>query len=98
MSFEAFLDVLIETPFKKYDVHVLPQSQLICIGHQIVPKFVGRVEQIDEHWAELARSWPDVESMLWSLCHKKCEPQQSQRLQELLQQRCTHRKNDADLR
>ena len=44
---------LIDTPFKKYDVHVLPQSQLICIGDQIVPKFVGRVEQIDEHWAEL---------------------------------------------
>ena len=53
MSFEAFLDVLIDTPLKKYDVHVLPQSQLICIDDQIVPKFVGRVEQIDEHWTEL---------------------------------------------
>ena len=53
MSFESFLDILIETPFKQYDVHVLPQNQLLCIGNQIVPKFVGRVEQIDEHWAEL---------------------------------------------
>ena len=53
MPFEAFLDVLIETPFKQYDVHVLPQNQLLCIGNQIVPKFVGRVEQINEHWAEL---------------------------------------------
>ena len=53
MSFEAFLDVLIETPFKHYDVHVLPQNQLLCIGNQIVPKFVGRVEQINDHWAEL---------------------------------------------
>ena len=53
MSFDAFLDVLIETPFKHYDVHVLPQNQLLCIGNQIVPKFVGRVEQIDDHWAEL---------------------------------------------
>ena len=53
MSFDAFLDVLIETPFKHYDVHVLPQNQLLCIGNQIVPKFVGRVEQINEHWAEL---------------------------------------------
>ena len=53
MSFEAFLDILIDTPLKKYDVHVLPQSQLICIDDQIVPKFVGRVEQIDEHWTEL---------------------------------------------
>ena len=53
MSFEAFLDVLIETPFKHYDVHVMPQNQLLCIGNQIVPKFVGRVEQIDDHWAKL---------------------------------------------
>jgi len=53
MSFDAFLDVLIETPFKNYDVHVLPQNQLLCIGNQIVPKFVGRVEQINDHWAEL---------------------------------------------
>ena len=34
-------------------MHVLPQSQILCIGNQIVPKFVGRVEQIDDHWAEL---------------------------------------------
>jgi len=53
MSFEAFLDVLIETPFKQYDVHVLPQNQLLCLGNQIVPKFIGRVEQINDHWAEL---------------------------------------------
>ena len=52
-SFDAFLDVLIETPFKHYDVHVLPQKQLLCIGNQIVPKFIGRVEQINDHWAEL---------------------------------------------
>ena len=53
MSFEAFLDVLIETPFKNYDVHILPQKQLLCIGDQLIPKFVGRVEQINEDWAEL---------------------------------------------
>ena len=53
MSFETFLDILIDTPYKKFDVHVLPQSQILCIGNQIVPKFVGRVEQIDDHWADL---------------------------------------------
>ena len=64
MPFEAFLDVLIETPFKDYDVHILPQKQLLCIGNQLVPQFVGRVEQINEHWAELrnilSRSGIDV--------------------------------------
>ena len=53
MSFSDFLDVLIATPFNRYDVHVLPQSQLLCIGRQIVPKFVGRVEQINDHWSVL---------------------------------------------
>jgi hypothetical protein len=23
---------------------------LLCLGRQVIPKFVGRVEQIDEHW------------------------------------------------
>jgi hypothetical protein len=50
MSFESFLDVLINTPMQRYDVHVLPQSHLLCLGRQVIPKFVGRVEQIDEHW------------------------------------------------
>ena len=49
MSFESFLDVLIDTPIQRYDVHVLPQSHLLCLGRQVIPKFVGRVEQIDEH-------------------------------------------------
>ena len=53
MSFDAFLDVLIDTPFKHYDVHILPQKQLLCIGNQLVPQFVGRVEQINDHWHEL---------------------------------------------
>ena len=53
MAFDDFLDTLIETPVRLYDVHVLPQNQLLCINNQIVPKFVGRVEQINEHWGEL---------------------------------------------
>jgi hypothetical protein len=53
MSFESFLDVLIDTPIHRYDVHVLPQSHLLCLGRQVIPKFIGRVEQIDEHWSIL---------------------------------------------
>jgi hypothetical protein len=53
MSFESFLDALIDNPFHRYDVHVLPQSHLLCLGRQVIPKFVGRVEQINEHWSIL---------------------------------------------
>ena len=70
MSFDAFLDVLIETPFKHYDVHVLPQNQLLCIGNQIVPKFVGRVEQINDHWANCATSFPRGINVMESLPQK----------------------------
>ena len=49
MSFESFLDVLIDATIHRYDVHILPQSHLLCQGIQVIPKFVGRIEQIDEH-------------------------------------------------
>ena len=53
MSFESFLDVLIETPINRYDVHVLQQINLLCLWRQLITKFVGRVEQIDEDWGIL---------------------------------------------
>ena len=53
MSFSDFLDILVETPLNRFDVHVIPQHHLLCLGKTIVPKFVGRVEQIDDHWSEL---------------------------------------------
>ena len=51
MPFEAFLDVLIHTPFKQFDVHVLPQSNTLHV--QSLYRSSGRVEQIDDHWAKL---------------------------------------------
>ena len=53
MSFADFLKVLVDTPPNQFDVHVIPQNNLLCIGNRIVPKFVGRVEQINDHWAAL---------------------------------------------
>ena len=53
MPFGDFLKVLINTPLDKFDVHVIPQNELLCIGDKVVPKFVGRVEHINEHWDSL---------------------------------------------
>jgi hypothetical protein len=53
MPFPDFLSVLTNTALDEFDVHVIPQNQLLCIGNSIVPKFVGRVEQINNHWAAL---------------------------------------------
>ena len=53
MSFGDFLQVLVNTPLEKFDVHVIPQNELLCLGNKIVPKFIGRVEHINEHWESL---------------------------------------------
>ena len=52
MSFNAFLDVLIETPFKQYDVHVLPQSNCFASAIKSSRSCWPR-RTIDDHWAEL---------------------------------------------
>ncbi|BEV36777.1 sulfotransferase family protein [Synechococcus sp. M16CYN] len=55
MSFESFLDVLTNTPVNQYDVHLLPQSNLLCTKKRIIPEFIGRFEQINEHWSLLRK-------------------------------------------
>jgi hypothetical protein len=83
MSFESFLDVLIDTPIQRYDVHVLPQSHLLCLGRQVIPKFVGRVEQIDEHWDILRNILlPEGISVMESLPQKNVRRSEKNSLKE----------------
>ena len=55
MPFAAFADRLCACSDEELDVHLLPQSSILCAGDKLVPKFVGRMEQMDEHWAALQR-------------------------------------------
>ena len=55
MSFEDFVDVLCKAPPESFDVHLMPQSEILCAGEHLVPKFVGRMEQMNEHWKILRR-------------------------------------------
>ena len=55
MSFEDFLSALAETPIESYDVHLMPQHHILRSGERLVPKFIGRMEQMNDHWTILRK-------------------------------------------
>ena len=55
MAFSEFVDRVCNCADEELDIHLLPQSTILCAGERLVPKFVGRLEQIDDHWAALRR-------------------------------------------
>ena len=55
MAFETFLEILSKSPAESFDVHLMPQSQILCAGERLVPKFIGRMEDMNYHWKILRR-------------------------------------------
>ncbi len=55
MPFERFLEVVAGTDDADLDVHLLPQSTILCIDDVIVPGFIGKLEAMPEHWQVLRR-------------------------------------------
>ena len=55
MPFEDFLHVLVDTSLADYDVHLMPQYFILQSGDYLVPKFIGRMEQISNHWGILRK-------------------------------------------
>lgn len=55
MTFEDFLSILANISPNEYDVHLMPQHQILRSGDRLVPKFIGRMEQMNDHWAILRR-------------------------------------------
>jgi hypothetical protein len=55
MPFERFLDVLAATQDADLDVHLLPQSAILCVDGAPVPGFIGRMEAMADHWQLLRR-------------------------------------------
>ena len=56
MPFEEFLEQIVSTQDDQLDVHLLPQTNILCIDGELIPSFVGQIEQINLHWNEL-QSW-----------------------------------------
>ena len=55
MPFPQFIDTICRSNPDELDNHVRPQSDMLLAHGILVPKFVGRMEHINEHWRRLRR-------------------------------------------
>ena len=53
MPFEDFLEVVASTRDEDLDVHLLPQSSILCLNGQLIPNFIGHLETMQEDWENL---------------------------------------------
>ena len=53
MPFQEFLECTASTPTSALDVHLLPQSTILCVEGTLVPSFVGRMENMQKDWDRL---------------------------------------------
>ena len=55
MPFGDFLHIVASTQDEDLDVHLLPQSSILCLDGQLIPSFVGHLETMQEDWIALQR-------------------------------------------
>ena len=55
MPFHTFIEIVSDTADADLDVHLLPQSSILCISGVPVPNFIGKLEAIPDHWLRLRR-------------------------------------------
>ena len=53
MPFQEFLECTASTPTSALDVHLLPQSTILCVEGTLVPSFIGRMESMQKDWDQL---------------------------------------------
>lgn len=55
MPFRRFLEAVVATADADLDVHLLPQSSILCVDGVPVPGFIGQMEAMADHWQLLRR-------------------------------------------
>lgn len=53
MPFAQFLERVNSTPDQEIDIHLLPQTSILCLDEQIIPGFIGRIEHMNQDWKAL---------------------------------------------
>ena len=53
MGFSTFLECIVGTMDVDLDVHLLPQSSILCLDGQLIPNFIGRLETMESDWQRL---------------------------------------------
>ena len=55
MAFDQFIEIVCKADPELLDNHVRPQADMLLAGNKLVPKFVGRMEHMTDHWRRLRR-------------------------------------------
>ena len=55
MPFKEFIELVCKADPAEMDNHIRPQAEILITDKKIVPKFVGRMEHIDDHWKRLRK-------------------------------------------
>ena len=55
MVFPAFVECIAATADAAMDVHLLPQSSILCLDGQVIPNFIGRLETMATDWQQLQK-------------------------------------------
>ena len=53
MAFSDFLECIAGTMDAAIDVHLRPQSSILCLDGQLIPSFIGRLETMETDWQRL---------------------------------------------
>ena len=55
MAFDEFIETVCKADPDLMDNHVRPQAEMLLSDNKLVPKFVGRMEHMNDHWRRLRR-------------------------------------------
>ena len=55
MPFKEFIELVCKADPAGMDNHIRPQAEILITDKKLVPKFVGRMEHIDDHWKRLRK-------------------------------------------
>ena len=55
MAFNEFIEIVCKADPDSMDNHVRPQAEMLLCANKLVPKFVGRMEHMNDHWRRLRR-------------------------------------------
>ena len=55
MAFDHFIEIICEADLEHMDNHVRPQADMLLCADTLVPKFIGRMEHMSDHWQRLRR-------------------------------------------
>ena len=55
MAFDQFIEIVCKADPDLMDNHVRPQAEMLLSDNKLVPKFIGRMEHMTDHWRRLSR-------------------------------------------